>query len=314
MAALAVWGVSKKSGRQALAALMFLILVLGISACGGGDSGESDEEQVEAAIETALTSTDPSACGESRTIAFMEETGKSTGAKAERECEETVASREGLPDSVTISKIEVEDGEATAEVTFKGGDGDGLVMDVALVEDDGSWKIDDFTGLARLDRDRFTARIESQFKEDGLGPTEVRCLIGLMNELPQAEFEQLALGGDEEEITKLTDQCEAKIESDRVNAKAERQAEKEEEAELEAELDEELAEIEAEEPASYPRSVQQAFLATCLASSGSNFNVCECSLESLEANYTAKELEQAEANIASGRLREMIEQTAAACS
>lgn len=107
-------------------------------------------------VKAALTSTDPSACGESRTIDFMEEIGNSTGAETERECEEDVASRENLPNSVTVSKIEVEDGRATSEVAFEGGEPDGLVVNVVVVEEDGSWKIDDFTDLARLDRDRFT--------------------------------------------------------------------------------------------------------------------------------------------------------------
>lgn len=299
-----------ESGRRALAALVLLILALGISACGGGDSGEGDEEQVEAVIETALTSTDPAACGESRTIAFMEETGESTGAEAERECEEVVASRENMPASVTVSKIEIEGGEATAEVTFEGGDPDGLVMNVALVEEDGSWKIDEFTDLARLDRDRFTARLEAQFEEDGLGAKEVRCIVAELDALPRAEFEEIALNGKERDILEMTDRCEAEFEAER-EAKVEREV-----REVEQEVEEEEraeAEAQAKETAEYPRAVQQAFLKSCLANSGSDFSACECSLDALEASYSAREIEQAEANIASGRMREIIETAAAAC-
>jgi hypothetical protein len=291
-----------KDGRRPLAALVLLVLALGISAC-GGDSGESDEEQVEAAIKTALTSTDPSACGESRTINYMEETGDSTGAVAERECEEDVASREGLPSSVTVSKVEIEDGKATAEVALEGGDPDGLVVNVALVEEDGSWKVDEFTDLARLDRDRFTARIEGEFEKEGLGPPEVRCLVAGLDELPESEFEELVLGAGEETITEISEQCEAEIEAEQVTAEAEREIEQEE-----------LAEIEAEEPAEYPRAVQQNFLKSCLATSGSDFATCECALDALEADYTVKEIEQAEANIASGRMREIAESAFIACA
>jgi hypothetical protein len=292
-----------KTGRRALAALVLLILALGISACGGGDSGESDEEQVEVAIKSALTSTDPSACGESRTIVFMEEIGDSTGAEAERECEEEVASRENLPSSVTISKVGIEDGKATAVVALEGGVVDGLVVNVVLVEDDGSWKIDDFTDLVRLDRDRFTARIEAEFRKEGLDPPEVRCLVAALDELPQTEFEELALSGDDEAVTEISEQCEAEIETDRGIAAVEREIEQEE-----------LAEIEAEEPAEYPRSVQQSFLKSCLATSGSNFATCECSLAVLESNYSVKEIQEAEANIASGRMREIVETAIAACA
>jgi hypothetical protein len=291
-----------KIGRRPLAALVLLILALGIAACGGG-SGESDEEQVEAVIKTALTSTDPSACGESRTIDFMEETGESTGAKAERECEEDVASRENLPSSVKVTKIEVEDGKATAEVHFEGGDPDGLVVNVVLVEEDGNWKIDDFTDLAGLDRDRFTARIERAFKHEGLGPLEVRCLVAALDKLPEDEFEEIALGGDEEAITEISERCETEIAAEQVSAKAER----EELAEFEEEL-------EAEAPAEYPRAVKQNFLKSCLATSGSDFATCECTLAALESNYTVQEIQQAEANIASGRMREMVESAVSACA
>lgn len=295
-----------KTGRRALAALVLLVLALGVSACGGGGSGESDEEQVEATIKTALTSTDPSACGESRTLDYMEEIGNSTGAKAERECEEDVASRENLPNSVTVSKIEVEDGKATAEVAFEGGEPDGLVVNVALVEEDGKWKINEFTDLARLDRDRFTAKIEAAFRKEGLGPPEVRCLIAGLDKLPQDEFEEIVLSGGGDVVTKIANHCEDEIEINRTTAKFER--------ELEEEEAEEEAEIEAEEPAEYPRAVQQNFMKSCLATSGSKFAICECSLAALEESYTVKEIQQAEANLASGRMREIVESAFAGCA
>lgn len=291
-----------KTGRRALAALVLLVLALGISAC-GGSSGESDEEQVEAAVKTALTSTDPSACGGSRTMDFMEEVGDSTGAEAERECEENVADRENLPNSVTVSKIEVEDGKATAEVAFEGGDPDGLVVNVVLVEEDGSWKIDDFTDLARLDRDRFTTRIEAAFKKEGLGQPEVHCLIAGLDKLPQDEFEEIALSGGGDVITKIAERCEDQIEINRAVAKTEKELE-----------EEEPAEIEAEEPAEYPRAVRQTFMKSCLATSNSDFATCECSLAALESSYTVKEIQEAEADIASGKMREIIESAFSDCA
>lgn len=305
MRSLSAWGVSMKTGRRVLAALVLLVLALVISACGGGGSGESDEEQVEVAIKTALTSTDPSACGESRTLDYMEEIGNSTGTEAEHECEKEVASRENLPSSVTVSKIKVEDEKATAEVAFEGGEPDGLVVNVALVEEDGKWKIDDFTDLASLDRGRFITKIEDAFRKEGLGQEEVHCLIGGLDKVPQDEFEEIVLNGGSKVMNKIVERCEDQIEINRAVSKTERELEAEELAEIEAE---------AEEPAKYPRAVQQNFMKSCLANSNSDFATCECSLAALESHYTVKEIQQAEANIASGRMREIVESAFGDCA
>lgn len=63
----------------------------------------------------------------------------------------------------------------------------------------------------------------------------------------------------------------------------------------------------------FPVAVQNNYLESCLATSGSNFAVCECSLTVLEENYSVRDIQQAEANIASGRMREMVETAITGC-
>jgi DNA-binding transcriptional MerR regulator len=313
-APVAVWGGGIAKGLRAFVPL--LLVSVGLSACGGGD-GANDERKVEEAIEFALTSTDPSACGEYRTVAFMEETTSATGAAAERECEESVKSRASLPDSVTVSKIEIEDGEASAEVAFEGGDGDGLVLNVVLVEDEGSWKIDDFTGVAGVDRDRLVARIVKQLEKQGMSARGVRCMADGLSKLPPAELERAVFGEGDRVATGIAEDCEASARAEQLAAKTEREEERQEQAELEAEEEaeeQERLEREAEQPAGYPRAVQQNFLSSCLATSGSNFEGCECTLEQIEARYSLSDLMRAEANLASGEMREMIEYALAACA
>lgn len=296
-----VWGVGIGKGLRVLT--LVALLALGLSACGGSDDGgASDEQGVEAAIETALTSSDPSACAGSRTIAFMEETTSKDGTAAERECEQSVKTRDGLPDAVTVSKIEIDGEEASAEVAIEGGDGDGMVLEVALVEEDGNWKIDDFTGLVRLDRDRLISRIVGEIEKQGVGTqAEIACFSEALGELPKSEFERVVLDDGEEVVTELSEDCEE-------SAEAEEELLEPVEPEPEREQ-----EVEAEEPANYPRPVQQNFLSSCLATSGSNFAGCECSLEAFEARYSLADLQRAEANLASGELRRMVEYAEAAC-
>jgi hypothetical protein len=293
-----VWGVSIRNIRPALAALAILVLALGVSAC-GGDS-ESDEEKIEGSIETALTATGPEACAESRTISYMEELTDLQGAEAEAECEEVVASRKGLPKTITVAKVEVaDDGTATAEVTMIGGEPDGLVTEVALVEEDGSWKVDEFVDLVSLDRATFTGKIETEFREEGLGDPEITCLVDKIDQFSQSQFEELALGEDESAVEQISEECESELEGG-----------EEEPAE------EEPAEEGSTEEGSteYPTSVQQNFLDSCLATSGGDSSACECSLDALEERFSIKELEEAEADISSGRIREMIEYAAEACA
>lgn len=166
---MSVWGVGIRSLRFGLAAAVLAVLALGISACGGGD-GESDEEKIEKTIEVAWTEPGPEACGESRTIAYMEELSEASGEEAEADCEETVADRENMPTAVKVSKVEIGDEGATAEVAMIGGEQDGLVVKMALVEEDGSWKIDEVVELVSLDRDSFTGKIEDEFRKEAWEP------------------------------------------------------------------------------------------------------------------------------------------------
>jgi len=303
---LAVWGVSKKFGQQALAALVLLVLALGISACGGGD-GESDEEKIEKTIEVAWTEPGPEACGESRTIAYMEDLSDAKGEEAEADCEESVADRENMPTAVAVSKIEVGDEGATAEVAMTGGEQDGLVVKMALVEEDGTWKIDEVVELVSLDRESFTGKIEDEFRKEGLEAPEIRCLVSKIDQFSQSDFEQLALGEDEAAVNRISVQCENSLE-------AEAEEEFEPATGAEEDLEEALSELEEESGSvEYPRSVQNNYLESCLATSGSNFAVCECSLAVLEENYSVGDIQQAEANIASGRMREMVETAILGC-
>lgn len=276
--------------RPVLTTLVAALVVLGLAGCGWGGSdgeGESDDQKVKTTIKAALTSTGAAACAESRTIAFMEETSSETGAAAERECEKSVQRGEGLPDTVAISKIKVDGEEATAEVAFQGGDGDGLVLDVALVEEDGTWKVNEFLGVARLDRDRFVNRIIEGVEREGAATTaQLRCLSGALHELSDPQFERAVLGGGNSLTDEIIEECE------------------------EAGGPEPEPEVLPE----YPRAVQQNFLNSCLEGSGSNFAACECTLEALELEYPVEELQAAEENLADGRAREMLEYAALACA
>ena len=186
--------------------LALLALVFGLAACG---SSESDEDKVVDVIETSVTSTDPADCKELATQAFLEQTELEQGSAAVKSCEESAEDTENDPDSVEVSEVEVDGSAATADVAFTGGSFDGQTLSVALVEEDGDWKMDEITGFAKFDQgklaDTFAEGLQSG--EDALDPQLATCFAEVIRELPKAEAEEIVIGGSPEPLVEIIEGC-----------------------------------------------------------------------------------------------------------
>lgn len=185
-----------------------LVLVFGLVACGGG--GESDEDKIVNTIEESATSTDPAICKETETLSFMEQTGSSTGKEAEKECEkETEEEGNNDPDSVNVSKVEADSGKATADVEFKGGTFDSQTLEVALVEEDGDWKLNELTGFANFDPAPFIAELSKQLEEEPeIEPETASCIVEGIEELSDSELEGLVVENNTEPVVEIAESCE----------------------------------------------------------------------------------------------------------
>jgi ABC-type glycerol-3-phosphate transport system substrate-binding protein len=187
--------------------LSILVLALGLAACGGG--GESDEDKIADAIETAATSTDPAVCGETQTLAFMEQSSSSSGKEAEKECEKEAKAGEGQPDSVSVTEINVDGETATANAAFKGGIFDAQTLELALVEEDGDWKLDKLTGFAKFDPESLVNSFAEQIeKEPELEPEMASCLIEGIEELSNSELESVIVENNTEAFGEIAKGCE----------------------------------------------------------------------------------------------------------
>ena len=187
--------------------VLALALALGLTACGGG--GESDEDKVVNAIETAATSTDPSVCTELQTLAFVEQTQGEEGKVAVKSCEEETREGTDNPDSVKVTKVEVDGSNATADAAFVGGSFDGQTLGIALVEEDGDWKLDEATGFVKFDKAKLIAAFSSSLEEEeGIEPELASCLLEGFEEAEQGELEELILGGSSQPIVELAEACE----------------------------------------------------------------------------------------------------------
>lgn len=190
----------------ALPALL-LALALGLAACGGG--GESDEDKIANTIENAATSNDPVVCKETQTLAFMEQTTGESGQEAEKKCEKEAEEGTGQPESVNVTQVKVNGEKATADAEFQGGQFDEQTLEVALVEEGGEWKLDEFTGFAKFDPAPFIAALGEQLEEEpNIKPQVAGCIVEGIEELSKPELESLVVENNTEPIVEIAEGCE----------------------------------------------------------------------------------------------------------
>ncbi len=193
--------------KRILAPLALLVLAaLALTACGGGSS---DEDKITETIETAATTTDPSNCTELETQRFAEQNSQEKGKAAIKTCEEEAEAGEEQAEGANVSNVSVNGSKATAEVEFEGGSLGSQSLEVALVEEEGNWKLDQIEGFANYDGKALGEAFEKQFAEEPgeLTPAQAKCFSGKVAAASQAEAEELFLSGNPEKVIELAQGC-----------------------------------------------------------------------------------------------------------
>jgi len=178
---------------------------LTFAACGGG---ESDEDKISAAIETAATSTDPADCSALTTLSFMEQTESEEGKAALKACEKDATDGSTNPDSVTVSEVEVDGSAATADVAFVGGNLDGQALTIGLVEEDGDWKLDQLESFTKFDKAKIVAAFTEGLGEAELSDEQASCIVEELEASSNEELEELVLSGSSEGFVAIAENCE----------------------------------------------------------------------------------------------------------
>lgn len=191
---------------------VLLIPVLILAGC--GDGGNDEEDKVVETIEAASLSTDADDCTKLFTVPFLEQVHFRKGQPkiALSNCV-YYAKRPKLDlndvESVAVSNVEIEGSEATADVAFTGGTFDDQTLSVVVIEEDGSWKMDELTGFVEFDQDKLAEFFEAQLAvELELEPKVVSCVGEELRKLPQAEFEKVMIEGDTEPIVVIVQGCQ----------------------------------------------------------------------------------------------------------
>ena len=191
--------------RSLVLTCLLIVSALALVACGSSDT---DEGQIEEAIETSATSTDPADCKKLTTQQFMEQTTQSKGSEAVETCEEEASKDEGA-DSATVSNVEVDGSSASADVALRGGGFDGQEVEVALVKQGEQWKLDEVAGFVKFDEAKVIESLEKGFAKPSseVSKSLASCIIESFEEAPQAEFEEALISGSTEGFEEIAGGC-----------------------------------------------------------------------------------------------------------
>jgi len=193
--------------RHLLLPCLLIVSALALVACGG--SGSSAESEIEEAIETSATSGNPANCTKLETANFVEQSTSESGKAAIETCEEEAKKDpESRAESVAVTEVEVDGSKATANAAIVGGSFDNQAVSVALVEEEGTWKLDELTGFVKFDQGAIAQVFEAQLEKSGeLSSEQTSCIVAGIEEAPQAEIEEAVLGGESTSIEELAEGC-----------------------------------------------------------------------------------------------------------
>jgi len=184
-----------------------LLAALALAACGGGsDNGSSaDEDQITQAITAAATSGDPSACTKYQTIHFTQQTSGGTGQAAIRSCEK--GAQDTAADSIDVTDVEVDGDHATALGKATGSTFDGQTLKVALVKENGQWRLDDFQGFQDFDKDAMIAAFEKQLSTENVPQQGIDCLKQQFQAASDQQIESTFVGNNPQAENQLFGPC-----------------------------------------------------------------------------------------------------------
>jgi hypothetical protein len=185
---------------------LLALAALAVTACGGG--GSSAEDEVTEVIEQAATTKDPSNCTELQTLRFTEQNTGEKGKAAIKSCEES-AKEEEQAEEAKVSNVSVDGEKATAETEFIGGSLGSQTLSVALVEEEGDWKLDQIEGFANYDGKALEETFLKRFEEspEGLTKEQYTCIAEGIGKASTAEAETMFLSGSSIKIEELAKGC-----------------------------------------------------------------------------------------------------------
>lgn len=165
-----------------------------------------DKAEIEKTIATVTTSASPAYCDDEVTPRYLEQTTGTKPPFADEVCKSKIeASR---ADSVATSEVGVEGNRATAMVAYTGGSLDGSKLAVALVKDDGKWRLDRLIAFRRFDRAKFDRAYRLSFLAFGSPTSSADCALAKARRFSNAEIETAELRDSPRVFTPIFVACD----------------------------------------------------------------------------------------------------------
>lgn len=178
-------------GGQLLAGGILLLLVLFVVQ---RLDGPSPEAKIERTIGKAMTGTDPDICEGLMTERYLEQSTGEEMPFADDACANEIG--HGGTESVEVSRIEIDDGSATALVANRGGSLDGSRFVVRLREEGGGWKLDRMVRFDLFDRAGFRRAYREKLAKVDFPARAANCILARELRFPDAAIEREALEPD----------------------------------------------------------------------------------------------------------------------
>ena len=191
--------------KRLLLPCILILSALALASCG---SSSGDEGEIEEAIEVSATSTDPADCKKLNTQQFMEQTTQESGDAAVKSCEEEAKEEESAK-SASVTAVEVDGSDATAEAALSGGNLDGQTLKVALVKDGDQWKLNEVVEFTKFNQAKLVEVLEKGLEEPSseVDPKFAGCVIDAFKQGSQAEVEDLLFGGSSGTLEEVFESC-----------------------------------------------------------------------------------------------------------
>jgi hypothetical protein len=181
-----------------------LVVALALGACGGSADETGEVEEV---IEASATTTDPADCKKLQTQQFMEQISRESGQAAVESCEADAEDDEGVSDA-TVSTVEVDGSNATAETALEGGGLDGQTIEVALLKDGDQWKMNEVVKFTDFDHAHLVQGLEEELADTDESEAKfASCFVEAFKRASEDEVEELIFGKSPQALEEVFEGC-----------------------------------------------------------------------------------------------------------